>query len=188
MKRRCFAVLALVVLLAAVAIGPAEADPLGPHQTGKKVYLPLLSRDFPAPLRINLGSYPDIVDPQISSFVNEIATLQLICEGLTRLDEHLATVPGAAESWQYNSTATQLTFTLRPNLRYSDGSLLNAARSTLRPTVNTHQLPMRFWAHRAPASTSIYRRSRCSLGCGGGTVQGGTGAFLASRVARWTRR
>jgi oligopeptide transport system substrate-binding protein len=79
-------------------------------------------------LRINLGTYPDIIDPQKSSFVNEIAHLNLIYEGLTRLDDKLETVPGAAESWEYNEDATQLTFTLREGLKYSDGSLLNAKR------------------------------------------------------------
>ncbi|MDL1896195.1 peptide ABC transporter substrate-binding protein [Anaerolineae bacterium CFX7] len=79
-------------------------------------------------LRINLGSYPDIVDPQKSSFVNEIAHLNLIYEGLTKFNEKLETVPGAAESWKYNDKATELTFQLRPGLKYSDGSLLNAAR------------------------------------------------------------
>ncbi|MEN4098289.1 MAG: ABC transporter substrate-binding protein, partial [Anaerolineaceae bacterium] len=90
---------------------PAAATPAG---------LPLL--------RINLGTYPDIIDPQKSSFVNEIAHLMMIYEGLTRLDENLETVPGAAESWEYNDDATQLTFTLREGLKYSDGVLLNAAR------------------------------------------------------------
>jgi oligopeptide transport system substrate-binding protein len=79
-------------------------------------------------LRVNLGTYPDIIDPQKSSFVNEIAHLQMIYEGLTRLDANLETVPGAAESWEYNEDATQLTFTLREGLTYSDGSLLNAKR------------------------------------------------------------
>lgn len=82
----------------------------------------------PKVLRINLGTYPDIIDPQKSSFVNEIAHLQLIYEGLTRLDPDLNTVPGAAEKWEYNEDATQLTFTLRPDLKYSDGTLLNAER------------------------------------------------------------
>ena len=50
-------------------------------------------------LRVNLGSFPDIIDPQKSSFVNEIAHLSMIYEGLTRLDNELNTVPGAAESW-----------------------------------------------------------------------------------------
>ena len=63
-------------------------------------------------------------------------------EGLTGLDENLQTVPGAAESWVYNADATELTFTLRAGLQYSDGTPLNAKRfaySILRnidPTTN----------------------------------------------------
>jgi oligopeptide transport system substrate-binding protein len=89
-------------------------------------------------LRINLGTYPDIIDPQKSSFVNEIAHLKLFYEGLTTFDENLETVPGAAESWTYNDDATVLTFTMREGLTYSDGSPLNAARFeySLRRNVN----------------------------------------------------
>lgn len=79
-------------------------------------------------LRINLGTFPDIIDPQKSSFVNEIANLQMIYEGLTKLDANLATGPGSAESWTYNEDSTALTFTLRDGLTYSDGAVLNAAR------------------------------------------------------------
>ncbi|MHB8855665.1 MAG: peptide ABC transporter substrate-binding protein [Bellilinea sp.] len=79
-------------------------------------------------LRVNLGSWPDIIDPQKSSFVNEIAHLKMMYEGLTTLDAELNTVPGAAESWEYNADATELTFTLRDGLKYSDGTLLNAKR------------------------------------------------------------
>jgi len=82
----------------------------------------------PKTLRVNLGTYPDIIDPQKSSFVNEIAHLQLMYEGLTRLDKDLNTVPGAAASWKYNDDATQLVFTLQPDLKYSDGTPLNAER------------------------------------------------------------
>lgn len=82
----------------------------------------------PKVLRVNLGTWPDIIDPQKSSFVNEIAHLNLIYEGLTRFNEKLETVPGAAEKWEYNKDATELTFTLRKGLKYSDGALLNAAR------------------------------------------------------------
>ena len=79
-------------------------------------------------LRINMGTWPDNIDPQKASFVNEIAFLKQVYEGLTRLNEKLETVPGAAEKWEYNKDATQLTFTLRKDLKYSDGSLLNAKR------------------------------------------------------------
>lgn len=81
-------------------------------------------------LRINPGNgtYPDIIDPQKSSFMGEIAHLRLMYEGLTNLNGDLETVPGAAESWEYNDDATELTFTLHDGLVYSDGSVLNALR------------------------------------------------------------
>jgi oligopeptide transport system substrate-binding protein len=79
-------------------------------------------------LRLNAVTYPDIIDPQKSSFVGEIAHLALIYEGLTKLDPDLETIPGAAEKWEYSEDATELTFTLREGLTYSDGSLLNAKR------------------------------------------------------------
>ncbi len=81
-------------------------------------------------LRVNpgTGTYPDIIDPQKSSYVGEIAHLKLIYEGLTKLDAALDTVPAAAEKWEYNADATELTFTLREGLTYSDGALLNAKR------------------------------------------------------------
>jgi oligopeptide transport system substrate-binding protein len=71
-----------------------------------------------------------------------MANIRLMYEGLTSLDENLQTVPGAAESWVYNADATELTFTLRGGLQYSDGTPLNAKRfaySILRnidPTTN----------------------------------------------------
>jgi oligopeptide transport system substrate-binding protein len=84
----------------------------------------------PKVLRINpgTGTYPDIIDPQKSSFVGEIAHLKLMYEGLTRLNPNLETVPAAAETWEYNEDATELTFTLREGLKYYDGSPLNALR------------------------------------------------------------
>jgi oligopeptide transport system substrate-binding protein len=77
-------------------------------------------------LRVHHPTYPDVVDPQKSSFTNEIDILQLVYEGLTRIDTNQETVPAAAESWAYNDDATQLTFKLRPDLKYSDGSPLTA--------------------------------------------------------------
>jgi oligopeptide transport system substrate-binding protein len=94
----------------------------------KEVVATAVPSEEPKVLRVNLGTYPDIIDPQKSSFVNEIAHLNLMYEGLTRLDNDLNTVAGAAESWTYNDDATQVVFTLRPDLKYSDGTLLNAER------------------------------------------------------------
>lgn len=77
-------------------------------------------------LRVQHSFYPDVVDPQKSSFTNEIDIMALLYEGLTRLDTNQETVPAAAESWEYNDDATQITFHLRPDLTYSDGSPLTA--------------------------------------------------------------
>src|SRR5215204_6936262 len=72
-------------------------------------------------------TYPDVVDPQKSSFTSENVILDLVYEGLARLDTNQETVPAAAESWEYNEDATQITFHLREGLKYSDGSPLTAA-------------------------------------------------------------
>jgi oligopeptide transport system substrate-binding protein len=79
-------------------------------------------------LRVHMVTYPDIVDPQQSSFSSEIAILSLNYEGLTRQNDQLETVPAAAESWEFNEDQTVLTFHLREGLTYSDGSPLTAER------------------------------------------------------------
>lgn len=79
-------------------------------------------------LRIHQPSYPDVFDPQKSSFAAEIAVLQLNYEGLAKLDKDLQAVPAAAEKWTFNDKGDQLTFTLRDGLQYSDGSPLTAER------------------------------------------------------------
>ena len=79
-------------------------------------------------LRVNGGALPETLDPQKSALVGEWAHLQLIYEGLTRFNENLEPIPAAAEKWEYNANATELTFTLRKGMKYSDGTLLNATR------------------------------------------------------------
>jgi oligopeptide transport system substrate-binding protein len=88
---------------------------------------PAASADLPV-LRVNFISYPDMLDPQKSSFMGEISHLRRIYEGLTLLDDNLKVIPGAAETWEYNADATEVTYTLREGLVYSDGGILNAER------------------------------------------------------------
>src|SRR5918997_5775804 len=86
----------------------------------------LAAQDEGKILRIHHQVYPDVVAPQKSSFSNEIDILALAYEGLTRFNTELETVPAAAESWEYNEDATQITFHLREGLQCSDGSPLTA--------------------------------------------------------------
>jgi oligopeptide transport system substrate-binding protein len=99
---------AVVMLVPAVTVGVAAQD------AGGKV------------LRVHHPTYPDVFDPQRSSFTNEIDILSAAYEGLTRLDTDQQTVAAAAERWEYNEDATELTFFLRDGLQYSDGSPLTA--------------------------------------------------------------
>jgi oligopeptide transport system substrate-binding protein len=89
---------------------------------------PLVATPAKDTIRVNALAFPDNLDPQQLSFSGEIGHTQLIYEGLTRLDKDLKTVPGAAEKWAYNADATEIIFTLRKDLKYSDGSVLNAKR------------------------------------------------------------
>jgi len=134
--RKMFALLSLLVLASMVlaACGGAPTDaPAQPDQPAA-TDAPAVATDAPVvdagpqTLRVDLNVYPDLIDPQKSSFVNEIATLKMIYMGLTTFNEKLETIPGSAESWTYNDDATQVVFTLKSGLVYSDGSALNAKR------------------------------------------------------------
>lgn len=81
-----------------------------------------------AVLRVHQRYYPGSLDPQMSSGLEFAAILSANYEGLTRLDENLDVVPGAADSWEFDDEGTVLTFHLRDDLRYSDGTPLTAAR------------------------------------------------------------
>ena len=105
---RFVSVLAIVTLLLPVVVAGAAAQP------GANV------------LRVQYPDFALTLDPQKSGNVFEIGVLALAYEGLTRLDTNQETVPAAAESWEYNDDATQITFKLREGLTYSDGSPLTA--------------------------------------------------------------
>ncbi|MEP7134532.1 MAG: peptide ABC transporter substrate-binding protein [Chloroflexota bacterium] len=138
--RKMFALLSLLVLasmvLAACGGAAPTAAPVEPAQPAvtEAPAQPAATTEAapvetgPQTLSINLGTYPDVIDPQKSSFVNEIATLKQIYMGLSTFNEKLETVPGSAESWKFNADATQVAFTLKKDLKYSDGTMLNAKR------------------------------------------------------------
>ncbi len=117
---------------AAPTEAPADTPTEAPADTPTEAPADTPTEETPAGntdnvLVVHQVGYPDIFDPQKSSFSSEIVILAQAYEGLTRLNENLETVPAAAEKWEYNADATVITFTLRPDLKYSDGSPLTAA-------------------------------------------------------------
>ncbi len=128
-------------------------------------------------LRVHQANFPDVVDPQKSSFSSEIAILVLNYEGLTRQDTELNTVPAAAESWEFNEDATEVTFTLREGLTYSDGSPLTsenfryAVERTCDPNTAGQYQSILFeivgcadFAGADPADTAAYDTLKAGLG------------------------
>lgn len=82
----------------------------------------------PKMLRVQwAGEWIDDLEPQTNeSGIMDLTMLNY--EGLTRFDEELNVVPGAAESWQISPDGLTITFHLREHLTYSDGAPLTAER------------------------------------------------------------
>lgn len=77
-------------------------------------------------LRLDLQAV-DTLDPTLASFTNEIQVINQLFAGLVRLDpETNAVLPDLAQSWAWNAAQTEITFTLRPGLIWSDGQPLTA--------------------------------------------------------------
>ena len=79
-------------------------------------------------LRVHQRNFPSLLDPHQLGFVDDIAVVGLVYEGLTRLDSQMNVAPAAAESWEFSEDGLTLTFHLREGLTYSDGSPLTAER------------------------------------------------------------
>lgn len=78
-------------------------------------------------LRLDLQPVTTL-DPALASFTNEVQVITQLFAGLVRLDpETGAVLPDLAQSWAWNADQTELTFTLRPGLVWSDGQPLTAA-------------------------------------------------------------
>ncbi len=76
-------------------------------------------------LRVNLGGEPDVIDPNLAEFVNEIAVVRQVFDCLVLLDKDLNPIPGAAEHWTTSKDGITWTFKIR-NHQYSDGTPVRA--------------------------------------------------------------
>ena len=79
-----------------------------------------------ADLIICNGAEPQSLDPAIISGQLEGRLTTALLEGLVRRDARARPVPGCAEKWTVSPDGRTYTFTLRPNLRWSNGDPLTA--------------------------------------------------------------
>ncbi|WP_236794475.1 ABC transporter substrate-binding protein [Amycolatopsis sp. GM8] len=71
--------------------------------------------------------FPTHWDPVVSGSGAQFRELALVYASLTRTDDQGRAVPDLAQSWDYNSTGDQVTFHIRPGLKFSDGEPVDAA-------------------------------------------------------------
>src|ERR1700734_436078 len=69
---------------------------------------------------------PTSWDPVTSSAGWDVHALGLVYASITMLDPHGTAGPGLATSWKYAANGKSVTFTLRPGLKFTDGTPLNA--------------------------------------------------------------
>ena len=65
--------------------------------------------------------FPAHWDPVVGGSGAQFRELALVYASLTRTDDQGRAVPDIAQSWDYNSAGDQVTFHVRPGLKFSDG-------------------------------------------------------------------
>jgi peptide/nickel transport system substrate-binding protein len=85
------------------------------------------SSDSTAVLRWATTYFPPDWDPVVNGAGAQFRPLTLVYSSVTNINAKGDPVPGLASSWTYNSTGTEVTFHIRPNLKFSDGTPVNAA-------------------------------------------------------------
>ncbi len=71
-------------------------------------------------------TFPTHWDPVVGGAGANFRILALVYASVTNIDAKGDPEPGLASSWTYNSTGTEVTFHIRPNLKFSDGTPVNA--------------------------------------------------------------
>lgn len=79
-------------------------------------------------LRVNIASEPDFLDPALNSSVDGACLAALSFSGLYTYDSTGSLVPALAESYEMSEDGLTYTFTLKDDLKWSDGSKLEARR------------------------------------------------------------
>ena len=74
----------------------------------------------------HIGDYPLSLDPQMASTQVEIIITGNAFEGLMRFDENGKPIPAASESYTVSDDGLVYTFTLRKDLKWSNGETLSA--------------------------------------------------------------
>ena len=75
-------------------------------------------------IKCRIGEFPSTLDPQMASTEIQLIIAHNTFEGLMRLDENNKPVPASCESYKVSDDGKEYTFTLRKNLKWSNGKEL----------------------------------------------------------------
>lgn len=92
----------------------------------KRFYAMKNSNNNNASLNLNLGPEPDYVDPALTTSLDAGCLVCNLFLGLMTYDGSSAVVPGCAASHTVSEDGLVYTFTMRDNLKWSDGEKLDA--------------------------------------------------------------
>ena len=94
--------------------------------TGEKYFM-FASKGDDDTLRINISSEPVTLDPALGSSIDDTILALNSFAGLYAYDENSEPVPDLAEGVEISEDGLTYTFTMKPDLKWSDGSQLTAA-------------------------------------------------------------
>lgn len=77
-------------------------------------------------IEVSIGSSPESIDPALNTAIDAGNMIVHAFEGLLKFDENANIVGGLAEDWSMSEDGLTYTFSLRPDLKWSDGSALTA--------------------------------------------------------------
>jgi oligopeptide transport system substrate-binding protein len=78
-------------------------------------------------ITINWGAEPPSLDPGLATDTTSANILISIMDALVKLDDELQAEPNAAESWEVSDDGKTVTFTLRDDLKWTNGDPVTAA-------------------------------------------------------------
>ena len=127
-RRNGVSLVATLLALAALLVSACSPQTPTAEQSGAPGGVQGQAADPNGEILLNAGSEPDTIDPQKSSFVNEIAQAAFVFEGLMTFDAKTTKpVPAAAAKMpEVSSDGLKYKYTLRDGLKYSDGQRLTA--------------------------------------------------------------
>ena len=113
-----------IPLFCLVALVLSACDLFGGNPAPKLIKAPASKQIYTVPI-VNSADL-DTLDPALAHDTDSISAIQMLFTGLVQVNDNLQVIPQLAQSWHVANDGVTWTFTLRPNLKFSDGTALTS--------------------------------------------------------------